>query len=162
MSWREDVSINKLRLGNPALIQNTGMVTLIAAATMTPDANANGKINLLSLLAGFDTSLPAATGTGNIYRFNIGIVTTSNDYGILANSTDTMTGVITIVDTDTTDNCEGFAIGGTDDKLEFNATTTGGLTIGDWVELTDVASALWHVRGQMTGSGDLATPGGAT
>jgi len=145
-----------------ALDASTRIVTLLAASTMTAAANGNGKINNLSLLAGFDTTLPAATGTGDIYRFNVGIVNTSNDYGVLANGTDTITGLIMTVDTDSTDNVVGFAADGTDDKIEINGTTKGGLTIGDWFEFTDVASALWHVRGQLTGSGTIITPFAAT
>ncbi len=137
-------------------------VTLIAAATMTPEANGNGKINLLSLLAGFDTALPEATGSGNSYEFRVGIVNTSGDYGILALTTDTMTGHVFTVDTDSTDNVVGFAVDGTDDKLEINGTTKGGLTIGDKLVFTDIADTLWYVEAHLTGSGTIVTPAAAT
>ena len=140
---------------------NANIVTLTAAATITSVLH-SGKTMLLSLAAGFQASLPAATGSGDVYRFNVGIVRTSNSYIIAANGTDIMTGVVFMVYTDTNDNAEGFAIGGTDDKLTLNATTTGGLTIGDTITCVDAQDGVWHVSGLLTGSGDLATPGGAT
>ena len=139
------------------------VVTHIAASSLTRDLHANGKINFLSLLAGFDTTLPEATGSGDSYFFQIGIVNTTNDYGILALTTDIMTGSVVIIDTDTVaDSATGFATAATSDKIEINGTTQGGLTIGDWVEFRDLADATWSVRGILTGSGTIETPFDAT
>ena len=134
------------------------IVTLVAATTLTAPLHA-GRTILLSLLAGFTVTLPPATGGGDRYHFKVGIVLTSGNYIIaVASSSDTMAGPVSMVDTDTNDNMEGFAASGTSDTITMNVTTTGGLTIGDWIELVDVAANLWHVSGQLTGSGDLATP----
>ncbi len=134
------------------------LVTLTVATTLTAPLHA-GRTILLSLLAGFTVTLPAATGNGDRYHFKVGIVLTSGNYIVqVASSSDTMAGPISMVDTDTNDNMEGFAASGTSDTVTLNVTTTGGLTIGDWFELVDVAANLWHVSGQLTGSGDLATP----
>ena len=134
------------------------LVTLTVATTLTAPLHA-GRTILLSLLAGFTVTLPAATGNGDRYHFKVGIVRTSNSYIIaVASSSDTMAGPVSMVDTDSNDNMEGFAASGTSDTITMNATTTGGLTIGDWIELVDVAANLWHVSGQLTGSGNLATP----
>ena len=134
------------------------IVTLIAATTLTAPLHA-GRVILLSLLAGFTVTLPPATGNGDRYHFKVGIVRTSNSYIIaVASADDTMAGPVSIVDTDTNDNMEGFAASSTSDTITLDATTTGGLTIGDWIELVDVAANLWHVSGQLTGSGNLATP----
>lgn len=134
------------------------LVTLTVATTLTAPLHA-GRTILLSLLAGFTVTLPPATGNGDRYHFKIGIVRTSNSYIIaVASADDTMAGPVSMVDTDTNDNMEGFAASGTSDTITMNATTTGGLTIGDWIELVDVAANLWHVSGQLTGSGNLATP----
>ncbi len=133
------------------------LVTLTAATTLTAPLHA-GRVILLSLLAGFTTTLPAARGSGDAYHFKVGIVRTSNSYIIaVASSSDTMAGPVSMVDTDD-DNMEGFAASGTSDTITMNATTTGGVTIGDWIELVDVAANLWHVSGQLTGSGNLLTP----
>ena len=134
------------------------LVTLTVATTLTAPLHA-GRTILLSLLAGFTVTLPAATGNGDRYHFKVGIVLTSGNYIVqVASSSDTMAGPISMVDTDTNDNMEGFAASGTSDTVTLNVTTTGGLTIGDWFELVDVAANLWHVSGQLTGSGDLASP----
>ena len=134
------------------------LVTLTVATTLTAPLHA-GRTILLSLLAGFTVTLPAATGNGDRYHFKVGIVLTSGNYIVqVASSSDTMAGPVSMVDTDTNDNMEGFAASGTSDTVTLNVTTTGGLTIGDWFELVDVAANLWHVSGQLTGSGDLATP----
>ncbi len=134
------------------------LVNLTEATTLTRPLHA-GRTMLLSLLAGFTVTLPPAIGGGNKFHFKVGIVRTSNSYIIeVASADDTMAGPVSMVDTDTNDNMEGFAASGTSDTITMNATTTGGLTIGDWIELVDVAANLWHVSGQLTGSGNLLTP----
>ncbi|KKN58464.1 hypothetical protein LCGC14_0551960 [marine sediment metagenome] len=142
-----------------SLDRSSRTVTETAAFTFDPRVH-GGRITLLSLLAGYTATLPAAIGSGVIYRIHVGIVRTSNSYIIqVINSSDNMEGSVTIVDSDTNDNCEGFVTtSNTSDTITMNATTTGGLTIGDWIELVDIAANVWHVRGQLSGSGDLATP----
>jgi len=144
------------------LSSSSRIVTHVAAFSATRDAHANGKINLLSLLAGFDTTLPEATGSGDSYTFQVGIVNTTNDYGILALTTDTLSGVAYILDSDTNDNVVGFLADGTDDKIEINGTTKGGLTIGDRIEFIDTADTTWTVRAYLTGSSTVVTPFAAT
>lgn len=141
---------------------STRLVSLTAASSMTREANGNGKINLLSLLAGFDTTLPEATGSGDTYEFMVGIVNTTGDYGLLALTTDTLSGSALILDSDTSDNVVGFLADGTDDKMEINGTTKGGLTIGDKIKFTDVAATTWAVEATLTGSGIVVTPFAAT
>ena len=142
------------------LKRSSRIVDETAAFTFTPERH-GGRITTLSLLAGFTATLPPAIGSGIKYRVHVGIVRTSNSYIIaVANGNDNMEGSLLMVDTDTaTDLCEGFeTTSNTSDTVTMNATTTGGLTIGDWMEFVDVAVNVWHVRGVLTGSGDLATP----
>ena len=68
-----------------------------------------------------------------------------------------MTGMATIVDTDTTDNMEGFMTVAASDTITLNGTTTGGLTHGTIV-CTVLATGLWLVSVNTGGSGNLATP----
>ena len=42
-----------------------------------------------------------------------------------------------------------YIAGATDDTITLNGTTTGG-QLGDWIELTDVATDLWAVNGVVT------------
>ena len=141
------------------LKRSSRIVTETAAFTFTPERH-GGKITLLSLLAGFTATLPAAIGSGIKYRVHVGIVRTSGNYIIAVdNSSDNMEGSVTIIDSDTNDDCEGFVTtSNTSDTVTMNATTSGGLTIGDWLEFVDVATNVWHVRGQLSGSGNLVTP----
>ena len=142
------------------LKRGSRIVTETAAFTFTPERH-GGKITLLSLLAGFTATLPAAIGSGIIYRVHVGIVLTSGNYIIqVANNADNFEGHLLMIDTDTaTDLCEGFeTTSNTSDTITLNVTTTGGLTIGDYMEFTDIAVNVWHVKGVLTGSGDLTTP----
>jgi hypothetical protein len=45
----------------------------------------------------------------------------------------------------------------TSDKLVMNGSTTGGL-LGSYVEVTDVVSGAWVVRGALVSTGAAATP----
>lgn len=144
------------------LSSSSRIVTHVAAFSATKESHGNGKINLLSLLAGFDVTLPEATGSGDSYTFQVGIVNTTNDYGILALTTDTLSGSAFILDSDTGDNVVGFLADGTDDKIEINGTTKGGLTIGDTITFYDYADTTWTVMAHLTGSGTVATPFAST
>lgn len=142
------------------LDRSSRIVIEVAAFTFTPERH-GGRITMLSLLAGFTAVLPPAIGSGVIYRVHVGIVRTSNNYIIrVANGDDNMEGAVTLIDTDSVDNeATGFVTtSNTSDTITIDGTTTGGLTIGDWVELLDAAPNVWHVRGQLSGSGSISTP----
>lgn len=136
------------------------IVTLTAATNITKALHAN-KICLLSLLTGFQATLPEANGSGDIYTFKIGIVNTSGSYIIAAKTTDTMSGLAMMQEA-TGGTMLGWLIDGTDDKLTINGTTTGGETIGDTIICVDAQDAVWHVLCYLTGSGTEATPASAT
>jgi hypothetical protein len=141
------------------LDRSSRVITETAAFTFDHRVH-GGRITLLSLLAGFTATLPAAIGSGVVFEVIVGIVRTSNSYIInCLPTTDNFEGNATVLDTDTSNILEGFPTTGNDDnRITLNATTTGGLTIGDWLVLRDVAATVWHVHGQLTGSSDLATP----
>lgn len=132
------------------------IVTLTADISIT-EALHEGKTLLLGEVGGnasLTVTLPAATGGGARYRFVVSVVNTSN-YVIAALTTDVMSGGIIISDGA---DAQSFFADGTDDKLTMNGTTTGGLTIGDWVEVQDILDGNWHVTGFVGGSGTEATP----
>ena len=144
---------------NKEYVDNANIVTLTAATTITKTLHA-GKTMLLSLLAGFTATMPEATGSGDVYKFKIGIVNTSGAYVIAALTTDTLSGVVLMCKAATA--AATFLIDGTDDKLTLNGTTTGGLTIGDTITMTDAQDGVWHVEAILTCSGSTATPASAT
>ena len=142
------------------LDRSSRVVTETTAFTFDPRVH-GGRITLLSLLAGFTVTLPPAIGSGVIYRAQVGIVRTSGNYIIqAASSSDNMEGLIFIADGGSSDAVLGFpTTSNTSDTVTMNAASTGGLTIGDWIEFVDAAANIWHVRGQLTGTGgSVATP----
>lgn len=133
------------------------LVTAITTLAVT-QALHEGRTVLLSLLTGFTSTLPAATGSGSLYEFMVGIVRTSNSYIINTAGTDVFNGLVSIIPNSSTPG-GGASFGSTANKtFTMNATTTGGLLIGDWVEVMDIQAGVWAITGVLTGSGTLATP----
>jgi hypothetical protein len=135
--------------------------TVAAGSTLTLTRSAHaGKTILLDTLTGSVVTLPAATGTGDTYRFLVSVAPTSNNHIVkVANATDTMTGIFVAADSAGVSRVE--AATGTDDTITMNGTTTGGIA-GTYIECTDVASTLWKVNALAVGSGTLATSLSAT
>ena len=132
------------------------IVAVTASVTLTSASNAGRTMNL-NVASGATVTLPAASGTGNIYRFFVQTTVTSNSYVIqVASSSDTMSGVA-IVANDTDNSASIFETAADSDTITFNGTTTGGI-LGATVEIQDVASNKFSVvvRGAATGS--EATP----
>ncbi len=134
----------------------------VTSATATVDAdNYGGTTVFLDRLAGVTITLPAASGTGNSYSFYVKTAPTSNAHVIkVARSADTMVGWVSIGIAAGGNGWQEY-VGGTDDTMSMNGTTTGGL-VGSFVTMTDIATNVWLVDGQLGGSGTLATPFTAT
>lgn len=130
-----------------------------ATQTVSPRVHANRMI-VLDRAGGITVTLPAATGTGHLYRFFVKTTFTGSGIVKVANSTDVMSGYATLLQ-DAADTVASFETAATSDTITMNGTTTGGL-LGTHVELIDVASGLWSV--QMTGAatGTEASPFSAT
>lgn len=146
--------------------QSVDLSTRYIAAGSTLSATLalhNGKVIKLDTASGSVVTLPAASGTGARFRFVISVLATSNSHVIkVANSSDTMQGMIFTVD-DTSDNAQGFiAVAGTSDTITLNRSTFGSVSKGEWFELEDFAANVWQVRGFMTNTGTAATPFSAT
>ena len=75
----------------------------------------------------------------------------------VANSTDVMTGMATMVDTDTTDNMEGFMTVAASDTITLNGGTTGGVTYAKIV-CTVLGTGLWSVSVHTGNTSSPATP----
>ena len=131
-----------------------------ATLTCTADTHA-GRTIVISAVAGCAVTLPAATGTGSVYRFIIGATITSNSTTIkVANTTDVMTGRAFVV-SDNTAAVLGFATGATSDTITLNGTTLGGLA-GDHIEIIDAITGTFAVRVFTAATGTEATPFSAT
>lgn len=140
--------------------------TTAAGSTLTVTRAAHlGRTILLDTLTGSVCILPAATATGDTYRFFVSLAPTSNNHIVkVANATDFFAGTIEITGTTgatTNGFCEASIGTGTvsscEDTLTMNGTTTGGI-IGSYVTFTDIATAIWLINGDLVGSGSFATP----
>jgi hypothetical protein len=130
--------------------------TQAAGGTLTATRTSHlGKTILMDTASGSVVTLPAATGSGDTYRFLVTTTVTSNSHIIkVANATDTMVGVVSVIGAGIA--LAGDVAGGTDDTISMNGTTTGGIA-GTWIECTDVASGKWYVAGVLAASGTPAT-----
>lgn len=124
--------------------------------TLTFAAHANKTIKL-DTAGGTAITLPAATGSGAIYRFVVSVLATSAAHTITCAGSDKLQGIIHTGD-DTAANEQWFAaVAGTSTIITLNRSTTGSVTIGEWIEVEDFAAARWQVRGFVTNTGSAAT-----
>lgn len=140
----------------------SGRLVNLTAATLTLSQAVHGnKIVTVNKADGTAITLPAASGTGSIYRLFIGTTITSNSTTIkVANASDTMVGFMKILQ-DGGDTALHFEVGGTNDTITLNGTTKGGIK-GDMIELIDIATNLWYVEGRCSGTGTEETNLSAT
>lgn len=136
---------------------STRLVSATAANLTVTAALHEGRTVVLNRATGVAVSLPAATGSGARYRFVIGTATAG--------------GSQTIATVPTTDNFQGVVLGSDDDgvpanswvaaansnKITMDGSTQGG-KIGDFVEVEDIAAAVWAIKSHLTQSGTEATP----
>ncbi len=139
----------------PLKVVNTTASTL----TLTAAEHSNALVTV-DRAAGCALTLPAATGSGAIFRILIGTTVTSNSTTVKVVGNDTMVGG-QIVYQDGGGTLAGFEASGTDDTITFNGSTTGGIK-GDYIELIDAAADLWFVRVTSSGTGTEATCFSAT
>lgn len=143
-------------------LNNTNNISpILAGATLSLIAANSDTTILLNTAAGSVVTMPAALGTGNIYKFVVTTTTTSGAHKILAaSSSDFLIG-----------NAVGSTAAGA--TLKFSSTSastnhsiqmpfagtqpSGGL-IGDWYEFTDIAAGLWEVKGMYTAGTVATTP----
>jgi len=110
-------------------------------------------------------TLPAATGSGAVFKFVVGVINTSNYIIKVADGTDTIDGSVIVVN-DAGDGGTASVISwitaASDDTITLDGTTTGGVSIGDFVVLTDLIANQYTVEGHLNASGTEASPYSAT
>lgn len=132
-------------------------VNLTASTLSVTAAAHNNVVVTINRAAGTTITMPAASGTGNHYRFFVGTTLTGNGI-IAALTTDIIQGVLGVATDAAGVNILSTA---TSDKITMNGSTTGGLK-GSYVELIDVASGVWSCQGGLISTGAEATPFSAT
>jgi len=133
-----------------------------AALTVVPDIHRGATI-YLNRAAGSTVTLPAATGSGDEYTFMVSALATSNNHIVkVANATDVMAGTAITVDSDSAGTVRAWITAATSDTVTLNRSTTGSVTLGEFIHVKDIAAGKWAVHCVLSGSGDGATPFGAT
>ena len=146
---------------------NAGAVTLTATGAITIAAHAGKILNMAEVGgdAACTFTLPAATGSGAVFKFVVGVVNTSNYIIKVADGTDTIDGSVIVVN-DAGDGGTASVISwitaAADDTITLDGTTTGGVSIGDYVVLTDLIADQYTVEGHLNASGTEASPYSAT
>jgi hypothetical protein len=156
------MSLYNLKKGVADYTDIVGKAVTASAATLTVTAEEHrGAIIAFGRTAGTTVTLPAATGTGNVYNFVIATAATSNANIIqVANATDVMDGSLNIqqdTDSDGTLKCWMAEVG--DDTMTFaGAATTGGIA-GGYIRCIDYAAGFWSCQAwTISGGGSEATP----
>lgn len=130
----------------------------IAALTLNPEQH-DGRTMLFDRLAGVAVTLPKATGSGAKYLFKIKTAPTSGSLVVkVGNTVDIIQGGVHFVDTDTAGTTTAFQTAGDSDTITLSRTTTGGVSVGEWLELEDIASGVYAVRGVLSNTASGATP----
>lgn len=143
-------------------LQSSPVVTVTAATLAVTAAAHAGRLIRLNLAASQAVTLPAATGTGFIYKFSIGITVTTPSTtittGVTGASSDAFQGIALTEDGGTCTGWLATAGAGGSDVITLNGTTTGGF-IGDYIEIQDIAAGTWQINKFVTKStGTAATP----
>lgn len=134
----------------------------VTASTLTVTRAAHaGRVVVLSLAAGIAVTLPAATGSGDEYKFIVGL-TFTGAASIKVVGDDIMKGTA-ILFQDGGDAVIGFNTTATSDTIDLlgTANSTGGM-IGARIDLIDMAADTWSVRYVSDAGGTEATPFSAT
>jgi hypothetical protein len=122
--------------------------TFVATDAITVTEHA-GRTLLLGEVGGnaaVTLTLPAATGSGAVYKFIVSVTNTSN-YKIQVVGDDTIDGIMMYLDEDGTA-VSAFPTVAASDTITLNGGTQGGI-VGDYLELIDIAADQYHVRGVM-------------
>ncbi len=155
------LAVTQAKIANTAL-SKAPVVLNTATVTLTAATHANVPL-VLTRAAGVVATLPAASGTGNNYKFYVDTTVTTNAYVVqVANATDVMTGVAFGSDdeaalTGTPTAIDMWVAGATSDTLTMDGSTRGGLK-GNYVEILDIAAGLFHVKAVLTQTGTEVTP----
>jgi hypothetical protein len=135
---------------------STRVVNLAVSTAITELAH-DGKVIVMGGAGAARTFTLPVPVAGMKFRFVVGEVNTSNYLIKSVAGTQVMCGSVMVL-SDNSAAVVGFTAGATDDTITLDGTTTGGVAIGDWIELTALSTTKWAVSGQLTASGTEATP----
>ena len=140
-----------------------GYVLIGAARSLSPAVD-GGKILKFDTLAGSIATLPKATGSGIPFVLLVAVLATSNSHILkVGNAVDVFRGIILGTRVDVGNAVQGFAAAADSDTITLNRTTTGSVSLGEWLKVHDSAPGIWSVDGVLSATGAaFATPFSAT
>lgn len=129
-----------------------------AGSSKTLNALSPGLVKL-DTATGSTVFLPAATGSGQRYRFIVSTLATTLNHIVqtATSSSDFMMGSIILSNANSTASIFN-ATATSSNTITLNRTTTGSVTLGEHIEVEDVASNLWFVKGVLSSSSTPVTP----
>jgi hypothetical protein len=124
--------------------------------------------NVVITLPTINTSTdPSSSGPGSdpntlnnegvVYTIWIPTTISTSSLKIGTDGTDKFVGTIFGVDTDSSNALVAYTAASTNDYINFNGGTTGGVA-GTWVQITAIAALKYMVNGVALGTGTVATP----
>ena len=128
--------------------------TLAAALTLTLPA-INVTANPTTSGPGQDPS--TANNEGVTYTIWVPTTIATSSLKIGTNGTDKFVGSLLSVDTDTSGAMVGFTAASSNDFINLNGGTTGGVA-GTWIQIVAIAANKYMVTGVILGTGTVATP----
>ena len=164
-------SLNGFYTQGPDNVVNiTANTTLTVAAHAGKIITAGGTLasNLVITLPTINTSAtPVSAGPGQdpnnpnnqgaVFTFFVPTTVATSSLKIVTDGTDKYTGSILTIDTDTSGAMAGFAPAATNDAINLNGGTTGGVA-GSYIQITALSSAKYLVQGVINCTGTPATP----
>ena len=152
------------------------IVEITASTTLNPLAHGGRIISVGgSLAANVVLTLPTINTSANVsssgpgndpntannegVTYTIWVPTTisTSSLKIGTDGTDKYVGYVLSIDSDSTDATRGFGAGASNDYINLNGTTTGGVA-GTWIQIVAIAALKYMVTGVVVGSGVVATP----
>ena len=152
------------------------VVTLTSSTTLSPTAHGGRIISVGGSLAATTTltlptintsANPTTSGPGQDPNTvnNLGVVYTiwvpttisTSTLKIATDGTDKYIGDLLGVDTDSSNALAMYTAAASNDNINLNGTTTGGVA-GTWIQIFAIAANKYMVRGVVNGSGSVATP----
>ena len=152
--------VASLNTSRPVLDQDgrsgQSRIRSITAATTLSQELHDRQLIYLNNTTGFALTLPAANGTGTLFRIFVAATVGSGNHTIVtASASDVYKGFAHLFGDDTS------ALGGfsttTGVTITMDGSTRGGFA-GDYIELEDVATNVWSVRMYGHATGTEATP----
>ena len=143
-------------LTNPVIV---GPAPTAVGSSLSITAAMAGSTILLNTAGGSTATLPAATGTGNKYKFVVSATTTGGAHKILAASSSDYINGLVIGENGNTAKCFASAASTNHSiQMPFAGTQPSGGFIGDYFEFTDIAANLWQCNGMYQAGTTPTTP----